>query len=451
MQSLYTFFQQFIKGEGRSAILKKNIFYSIIIKGVSIVVSFALVPLTIGYVSEELYGVWLTLSSLLTWISFMDIGFSQGLKNRLNEALAVNDYERGRKLVSTTYFMMTLIFVPLGIIIQFLIPLVDWCSFLNISTIYENDILLSLHVLMAFCCIQMIVNVLVSVLAAFQRVAVSNSFLVIGNVISLFLIFALTKFCPPSLLVLCFAFSLMPILVTLLASIILFRGRYRQVAPSLHEIDMSLTKDLFGLGYKFFLINIQAVVLYQTTNVLISNVSSPVWVTSYNIAYRYLNVAIMLYAIIVGPLWPAYTDAYAKKDYLWMNNIYNKMRKMALYSSFVCVTMAIIAPFVYHIWVGKQVEVPAEMTWIVMAYIVLLCWNQLVSTFIAGIGKLKVHLYVAITGMCVHIPLAYFLSSYIGPYGVIASMIVINLIYVTIYSSQIRMILNQTARGIWNK
>lgn len=442
---------QFFSGDSRSAVLKKNILYSILIKGVSVVVSFALVPLTIGYVSEELYGVWLTLSSLLTWISFMDIGFSQGLKNRLNEALAVSDFERGRKLVSTTYFMMLLIFVPIGIIIQFMIPLVDWCSLLNISTIYENDILLSLHVLMAFCCLQMVVNVMVSVVAAYQRVALSNSFLVIGNVISLIIIYILTKVCPPSLLVLCFAFSLMPILVTLFATIILFNGKFKEVAPSIKSINLSYTKDLFGLGYKFFLINIQAVVLYQTTNVLISNVSSPIWVTSYNIAYKYLNVAMMLYTIVVGPLWPAYTDAYAKKDFAWMNNIYTKMRKMALYSSLICIAMALFAPIVYHYWIGDSVDVPMEMTWIVMIYTVLLCWNQLVSTFIAGIGKLQVHLYVALIGMCVHVPLAYSLSNFIGPYGVITSMIIINLVYVTIYSSQIRMILNQTARGIWNK
>lgn len=443
--------RQYFSGSSRSAILKKNVLYSILLKGVSVIVYFALVPLTIGYVSEELYGVWLTLSSLLSWISFMDIGFSQGLKNRLNEALAVNDFERGRRLVSTTYFMMTMIFVPVGAIIQIVIPLIDWCSLLNISIIYERDILLSLHVLMAFCCVQMIVNVLVSVLAAYQRVALSNSFLVIGNVISLVLIIALTKFCPPSLLVLCFAFALMPILVTFVATVILFSGQFKAVAPSLRYIDMHLTKDLFGLGYKFFFINIQAVVLYQSTNVLISNISSPIWVTSYNIAYRYLNIALLLFTIVLGPLWPAFTDAYAKKDFVWMNNLYKRMCYFALYSSIGCVVLALLSPIVYHFWVGDQVNVPLSMTWVVTIYTILICWSQLVSTFIAGVGKLQVHLYVALCGMLIHIPLSYNLSSYIGPHGVVVSMIVINLVYILVYSYQIRLILNQTAKGIWNK
>ena len=64
-------------------------------------VSFMLVPLTIGYVSSELYGVWLTMSSILAWLGFLDVGFSQGLKNKLAEAVEQNNSKRGHELVST--------------------------------------------------------------------------------------------------------------------------------------------------------------------------------------------------------------------------------------------------------------------------------------------------------------------------------------------------------------
>ena len=65
---------------------------------VSIVINFMLVPLTIGYVSAELYGVWLTLSSIMTWLGFLDVGFTQGLKNKLTEA--GYDYNIIQKLVN---------------------------------------------------------------------------------------------------------------------------------------------------------------------------------------------------------------------------------------------------------------------------------------------------------------------------------------------------------------
>lgn len=373
------------------------------------------------------------------------------MKNKLTEAIAKNDWERGKKLVSTTYFMMILIFVPLCIIIQFLIPIVDWCRLLNISNIYQEDIIKTLHVLMAFCCLQMIVNVVVSVIAAFQRVALSNSFGVIGNVISLAIIFVLTRLCPPSLLYLCFSLAAMPIIVTIIASFILFLGSMKRVSPSLRSVELSLTKDLFALGYKFFIINIQAVILYQTTNIIISNVSSPLWVTSYNIAYKYLSIAMMLFTIATQPLWPAFADAYARGDNRWMNNAKNKMTKFYFFCLTGCIMMASVAPWIYKIWIGENANVPQLMTWIVTLYILVYCWGIFNGILLVGMSKIKLNTIVATVGMLFHIPLAYSLSMYIGPYGVIVSMIIINLVYGIVYRIQLNKLLNGTASGIWNE
>ena len=86
------------------------------------------------YLSPEIYGIWLTVSSVIVWLNFFDVGFTLGLKNKLAEALADGDYVRGKKLVSTTYGMMFAIFVPLTIILELLVPVVDWSGFLNVSS-----------------------------------------------------------------------------------------------------------------------------------------------------------------------------------------------------------------------------------------------------------------------------------------------------------------------------
>ena len=62
-------------GAQRTKVVKLNVLYGFAIKGCSILLSLLLVPLTIGYINSELYGIWLTLSSVIHWISFFDIGF----------------------------------------------------------------------------------------------------------------------------------------------------------------------------------------------------------------------------------------------------------------------------------------------------------------------------------------------------------------------------------------
>ena len=319
---MHSYIKHFFSGNQRSVTVKKNIIGSLFIKGCSIIISLMLVPMTLGYVSSELYGIWLTLSSIMLWLNFFDVGFTLGLKNKLAEAIALGDWDRGKSLVSTTYFMMVVIFVPLCLLLELLVPHIDWASFLNVDSIYNDEIIRTLYVLVGCFCLQMIVNVLTAVVSAYQKTALSSAFPVIGNFLSLVAIFLLTKLCPPSLVVLAIAISVMPIVVLFIASIFLFSRKFKAVCPSIKSIDRVYIKDLFGLGAKFFLIQIQVVILYQCTNILISNVSGPDEVTSYNIAYKYLGVAMMVYTIIISPLWPAFTDAYTKKDFVWMKNIW---------------------------------------------------------------------------------------------------------------------------------
>lgn len=451
MNKLKEVLNKFTKGDARSVTIKKNVVASLVIKGVGILTSLLLVPLTIGYVSPELYGVWLTLSSILTWVGFMDIGFSQGLKNKLTEAIALEEWERGRSLVSTTYFMMLIITVPLCVILEIIVPHVNWVSLLNVNPIYLDEIIEAMYVCIVFVCLQMYVKVFNSVVAAFQKVALSESFGVIGNVISLFLIVILKRICPPSLVVLACTLAAMPILVTIIASVVFYSGKFRPIAPKINSIRLDYIKDLFGLGYKFFIINVQVLVLFQSTNVLISYVSSPLEVTNYNVAYRLLNCGMMLYTMITAPLWPAYTDAYTKGDYDWMKSMRKKMERILLLSMLACALITLLSPIIYRLWIGDQVSVPFLMTLLVAIYVSVYCWMNLNGTLVVGMGKIQVETIIVLVGMVLHIPAALFLGQYIGAYGVIASLIIINLFYAVVMNHQVNILLNKTAKGIWNK
>ena len=444
--------QKFIfTGNTRSVTIKKNIIASLGIRGCSIIISLMLVPMTLGYVSSELYGIWLTLSSIMLWLNFFDIGFTLGLKNKLAEAIAQNNLEKGKSLVSTTYFMMILIFLPLLIILETIIPFINWSTFLNVQPIYNDEIIKCLYILAACFCIQMILNVFTAVVAAFQQVALSSAFPVIGNFLSLIAIFFLTKYCPPSLLNLAIAISVMPLLVIFTTSIIFFKKKYKNISPNIHYIDRKYAKELFTLGYKFFLIQIQGVVLYQCTNILISRLSGPEYVTAYNIAYKYLNIALMVYSIVLTPLWPAFTDAYTRKDFIWMKSIYKKMTRFYIFSACIVILMIAGSDIIYKLWIGDRAEVPFSMTLILGIFILINSWDALQVNLINGIGTIKLQTYVTLIGLIFHIPLSLFIGKYIGAIGVVISMIIINIIYSTFFTIQINKIINQKAKGIWLK
>lgn len=441
----------FTKGNERSLTVKKNIIYSFLIKGVSILISLMLVPMTLGYVSAEIYGVWLTISSILHWLTYMDVGFTLGLKNRLAECLANGDYEKGRSLVSTTYFIMAVIFIPLAVLLMFVCPNIDWCSILNVAQSNQEVVTKTIMLLLVFVALQMIVNVFVAVVAAHQKTALSSLFNVIGQACSLVIIGFMTYFVTPSLFNLAFAYSLMPVVIVAISSVIYFRTSMKNVAPRFSRINLGYVKDLWNLGAKFFIIQIQMIVLYQSTNLLISHLSGPESVTQYNIAYKIFNVVVMAYTIVLTPLWPAFTDAYTKGDYQWMRNIYRKLSRTFMLVCLAVIVLTVLSPIIYNLWIGDKVTIPFLLTVSIAIYTLLHCWDALQVMLINGVGAVKLQTYVVLIGLVLHIPMSLFLGKYIGILGVIASMCLINVIYISFFTTQIRKIINQKAKGIWIK
>ena len=66
-----------VESPGRRSLgIRRHVALSFGYKAGSILIGFAIVPLTMGYISRESYGLWLTISSFITWFSFFDIGVS---------------------------------------------------------------------------------------------------------------------------------------------------------------------------------------------------------------------------------------------------------------------------------------------------------------------------------------------------------------------------------------
>lgn len=437
--------------DSRNQNIKNNVLGSFFNKGCNILLQLLLVPMTLHYLDANVYGIWLTLSSVVLWLGMFDIGFSLGLKNKLTESIANADYERGKELVSTTYVILLCVFIPLCILLEFIIPYINWSTFLNVSHTYNLEITQVMHVLVLCVCIQMIVITINTVLASFQKVALGGFFTVIANFISVIIIYFLTKYTSPSMLYLSMTISFVPILIYIVASLYFYCGKLKMVCPSIKYYRKSLIREIFGLGIKFFVINVQVIAMYQTTNILISNISTPHDVTAYNIGYKYISTALMIFSLMLSPFWPAFTDAFTRKDFPWMNRVFSKLTKLYWGVFLLVVLMVMCSPVVYKLWVGSSTIVPWSMSISIGIYIIINSWLAIMINLLNGIGSIKLQSIIMIIGVCFHIPFSLLLGRYIGAIGVVVSMTILSAIYGIIFTKQLKMILARTATGIWLK
>lgn len=441
----------FSSDNARSSAIKKNIIAGVGIKGCSVISTLLLVPVTINYISSELYGIWLTLSSIVQWISFFDVGFGNGMRNKLTTAIAKNDYNLGKSYVSTTYVIVTAIFTLIGLCAFVFTPYVNWSGFLNVSTQYQETLVGVMQVVILSFCIQIVLKLLQNVIQAFQMNALASCFDMLGNFVALIAILCMSYTLAPDLKYIALAFSVAPLLVYIIASLILYNTKFKQVSPSIKFYSSKYVKELFNLGGEFFVIQIAGIVLYQMINILLSRLCGPEQVTVYNIAYKYFGVAQMGLNIMLAPLWSAFTDAFAKNDYSWMSQIYKKLKKVYLGLSAILIVMMFISPIAYSLWVGDSVQVPFLVSMLVCIYYVIALWCNITTCIINGLGKVRLQLWICLAMMFTFLPLANILGGSLGINGVLTAMIIINTPSFFLQKVQVDRLLEKRAKGLWNK
>lgn len=441
-----------LSGEIRSVKVKKNIIGLFFLKGISVLVGFILFPLTISYVSSFQYGIWLTISSIIGWLSFFDIGFGNGLKNKLVEALAKNDIELAKTYISTTYTVLFLIFTGVAI---FSFPLalnLNWVRILNAPIEMANELTIVVLIVVFNFCFQFVLRLLNSILLAIQSPFLASLCDTCIQLLSFFLILFLIHFTKGSLINLALVTGISQIVVLLLFSFICFRTILKHLMPGLKYVKFKSANNIMNMGIKFFLLQIIAIICYQINNIVISQKIGPEEVTIYNIAFRYASVINMIFVIIIAPFWSAFTDAYVLEDYEWMKRITAKLKKMMLGLFILSIIMIIISPVFYKIWVGREFKISIWLTCSLFFWQIANIWGSLFSTILYGIGKIRVQLIGSIVGGIVYIPLVLFCCERWGIMGLVLGPAFFSFLTMNwIGPVQVQKILNKKANGIWNK
>ena len=190
----------FTSGHKRSIEARKNIAASFVIKGLSIIISLAIVPLTMNYVNPTQYGIWLTLSSIVAWFSFFDIGFGNGLRNRFTEAKASGNLVNARIYVSTTYAVLTIIFSVVWLVFLIVNIFVDWSKILNAPSEMVGELTKLALIVFSFFCLQIVLKTINTILIADQKPAKAAFFDTLSQLLALIIIYILTKTTQGSLL-----------------------------------------------------------------------------------------------------------------------------------------------------------------------------------------------------------------------------------------------------------
>ena len=285
-----------------------------------------------------------------------------------------------------------------------------------------------------------------------QLPAVSNLFIAIGQTLALIGTYIVQWSGSHSLMHIALVNTAAPLLVYLLAFPYTFLYKYPHLRPSFRLINFKEAKNVINMGVQFFIMQISSVILFMTSNLLISNLFTPALVTPYQITYRYFSLMLVAFTVICMPFWNATTDAYERGDMQWIHNATRKLRLMIIGIIACMVMMVILSPWIYSIWIGDIVTIDMRMSIVMATYIFILIYSMRYSYFINGIGKLRLQLIFTTVAAVLFIPLAYLTTQL--THSIIWFMIIMCLVNIPgliVNRIQFYKLINGKANGIWMK
>jgi len=372
-----------------------NVMLAFIIKGASLLISLLSTPLYISFFDNQaVLGIWYTILSILSWISMCDLGLGNGLRNSLTVALAKCDFDKAKKLVSSTYISLAVLILPILVLGIIFINLLDFNRLLDLPQNVVNNTSLRQAVIILFCgiCVSFILRIVNTVIYSIQKSSINNLLALITSIIPLlFVAFRDTQSINRSLIELSIVHIFAINIPLVLASALVFRKKpMKECKPRVSSFDICIGKEMLGLGMKFFLAQVFFMLLMSTNEVFISCFFSSQDVVEYSIYYRLFTAIGSLFMLALTPLWSKVTKDLAQKKY----RVIKQTNYVLYFISLIAAVVQFCIPFVLQkvldIWLGDNsfvIDYPTSFIFSLFGSLYVL--NIVLTTIANGMGELR--------------------------------------------------------------
>lgn len=396
---------------------QKNIILNYLVKIIGIFLSLWCTRVTIGYLGNTLYGLWVTVASIVSWMSSGDFGVGNGFRNQYAKAFAEDNKERQKALIATAMntlmrISVMLLFVGAGI-----------CEILIVLGLLPPELRVPMDITVAFFCLNLVFSIAQSVSYGQQK-SWYVSFAVTGMTASTLVAIVLLQILGVAAnLVL---FSVVHGLCSLIPNLILIWVLKRKKTDLIHcgilqNCKQDLRKDILGVGMNFFGIQICSIVLYSTDNLIINSLITSEAVTKYSIITKVYDTGQNLFSIMLIALWSAVTYQSAKKNTEWIKQEVKKL--LSIWCVYVCgiIVVSLLFNTIVKIWIGPKAEhYEPEIVALFAVYGITISFSSIFVNVVNGLNQVRLQLIVATIGAIMNIPLSVFFVTHLdmGIFGV---------------------------------
>ncbi|MFE4525520.1 oligosaccharide flippase family protein [Cytobacillus firmus] len=389
----------------------RNIFGIGVFRILGIISNLFLIGLIYRYFSDdEMNGIWLTISSILTWITFFDFGMGNSLRNKLTESLSKKDSQLSNYYISTTYIIMlvpTLLIIILGLTFA---GFIDWEKMFNITNnkIANNYISLFISILFILFSVNFYLSMIYAVLHAMYKSYIIPMIQVLVNIINIILVTILILLNINSLILLGTIYIGTSIIVLLFTTLWIFKFNKHHLTINFKYFKWDLVKDIINVGLQFFVLQISIIVLFNTDNFLISRYIGVEHVTTYHLLNKLLSINTIILGIVLTPVWTKVIRDKVKSVGLIKNTL-KRLLTLFLLLVIGAIIVGYLSPLIIKIWTGTSMSIQINLIILIVLFTVIHMWCNIFQNILNGLNKLNLQVLCYGLASIINIPLSIYL------------------------------------------
>lgn len=419
---------------GRTRRLVQGAFSTILGKVVVLLVNALSIPITIRYLGTEAFGIWTTISTVLAMLLVLDLGVANSLTNFLSEAYAADDRAHASTYATTAFSVMVVFAVLLGVCGWLAWPFLHWSSLLHLPGGATEGTLVGRAVRAAFLIFLfgLPASLAPKILGGYQELRSANLFQALGSLCNLLSILVLVHY-HAGLVALVSASSAALVIANYLCLLWICIFHKPWLTPRRSHFSRAAARKMMQTGSEFFILQIAALVVFNSDNLIVAHYLGPVEVASYSVAWRLVSYAAITQALIAPALWPAFSEAFARGDLAWIRQSFKRALTltMGVVITF-CMVLAVAGQRIIAVWASRS-AVPTEHL------LLLMCVWTVISAFMGNIsivlvskGETRMQAYLSLVAAAVNILLSVYWVQRIGASGVILGTIVSYVIFLIV-------------------
>lgn len=397
-----------------------------LVRGVSILTALITIPLTLGYLGAERFGMWATLSSFNALLSFADFGVGNGVMTAVATRSGRGNAADLRRTISTAYIALCGVAALMLFALWASQPWVSWPAVFAVSSpMALREAAPAAQAFLALMALANPIGVIIRVQEGLQQQWRANLWLLAGNIAALAAVLVAIQL-QAGLLWLVLALVGTPLLLQL-ANTIEYVWRTRpDLRPQLSSFDKGILRQLAATGFLFMILQLCAAIIFQSNNLIIAQVLGAAAVTSFAVPDRLFGIVPMILGFILSPLWPAYGEAAARGDHAWVRRTFRRSMLLTLASATALSgALLLAAPLLLRWWVGSEFHAPFALLAALALWRVVEAAGQASAMLLNGMNQLAIQVFAAVVSAAAIIGLRIWLVDSIGVAGAALGGIVV--------------------------